>query len=211
MTDNLQKSWGAFSDDIARRYLKSFGHPSQESKLLLYEVLKELQLPSVNLLDLGCGNANLAEYLCAKGLVFNYAGVDFSEVLLQAGREAFPNGQFICDDVNILSNVQPMFDVGVYSHVIEMLPSPESSLLAASKRCRKIIIRFFEPPAEGADWVELKDMNIGADKTVPYLRRKMSQSYYEMILEKMGCTHVDVYRTSAKDQVHVLHYQLGGA
>jgi SAM-dependent methyltransferase len=206
MTDNLQKSWGSFSDNIARRYLKSFGHPSQESKLLLYEVLREFGHSSINLLDLGCGNANLAEYLSEKGLVFRYTGVDFSEVLIRAAHEAFPNGQFICDDVNILSNVSPIFDVGVYSHVVEILPSPESSLLAARKLCKKIIIRFFEPPLEGADWVELREMDIGADKTVPYLRRKMSQSYYEMILEKMGCTQVDVYRTSAKDQVHVLHY-----
>ena len=206
MTDNLQKSWGAFSDDIARKYLKSFGHPSQESKLLLFEVLKELGLPSINLLDLGCGNANLAEYLSEKGLIFRYTGVDFSEVLLHAAREAFPGGDFICDDVNLLPSLTPIFDVAIYSHVIEMLPSPESSLLAASKLAKKIVIRFFEPPDDRADWVELGEMDIGSDNKVPYLRRKMSQAYYELILEKMGCNQVDVYHTSAKDQVHVLHY-----
>lgn len=206
MSDQLKESWGSFPEEVARRYLKTFGHPSQESKLLLFEVLKELGLPSISLLDLGCGNANLAEYLSEKGLVFRYTGVDFSEVLLDAAREAFPSGDFICDDVNLLSTIMPTFDVAIYSHVIEMLPSPESSLLAASKLSKKIVIRFFEPPDDRADWVDLGEMDIGSDNKVPYLRRKMSQAYYELILEKMGCHQVDIYRTSAKDQVHVLHY-----
>ncbi len=210
MSDQLKESWGAFPEDVAKQYLKTFGNPSQESKLLVHEILQGLGLKQLCLLDIGCGNANLAEYLKEKGLSFQYTGVDFSEVLLQAAKIAFPTGTFICDDVNRLSLVSGRFDVGVYSHVAEMLPSPESSLLAARKLCNKVIIRFFEPPSEGADWVELAEMDVGTGKKVPYLRRKMSQSYYEMILEKMGCTQVDVYRTSAKDQVHVLHYQLGG-
>lgn len=105
--------------------------------------------------------------------------------MLQTAKNAFPKGAFICKDVNRVHLVSGRFDVGIYSHVVERLPSPESSL--------------FEPPAEGADWIELKDMDIGADKTVPYLRRKMSQNYFEMILEKIGCMQVDVYKTSAKD------------
>lgn len=108
------------------------------------------------LLDLGCGNANIAEYLNEKGLSFQYTGVDFSEVLLQAAKNAFPTGVFNCDDVNRLSLVSGQFDVGIYSHVVEMLPSTESSLLAARKLCKKIIVRFFEPPSAGADWGKLR-------------------------------------------------------
>jgi 2-polyprenyl-3-methyl-5-hydroxy-6-metoxy-1,4-benzoquinol methylase len=206
MSGQLEETWGAFSEDVARRYLKTFGNPSQESKLLVHEILEGLGSKPLSLLDLGCGNANLAEYLSEKGLSFQYTGVDFSEVLLQAAKNAFPKGVFICDDVNRLCLVSGQFDVGIYSHVVEMLPSPESSLLAARKLCKKIIVRFFEPPSQCADWVDLSEMDVGSGKKMPYLRRKMSQSYYEMILEKMGCTQVDVYRTSYKDQVHVLHY-----
>ena len=206
MNDQLQKSWEAFPENIAQRYLKSFGHPSQDSKLILYEVLEGMSLPNLRLLDLGCGNANLAEYFSEKKLRFSYTGIDFSNVLLDAAKRAYPLGQFICDDVNVLSNVSPEFDVAVYSHVVEMLPSPESSLLAASRLAQKIVIRFFEPPAERPDWVELSEMDVGGAVKVPYLRRRMSQDYYELILSKIGCSQVDVYHTASKDQVHVLHY-----
>ena len=206
MSDALKNSWGAFPKDIARRYLKSFGHPSEESKQLLFEVLEQLGPQQMKLVDLGCGNANLGEFLRAKGLNCLYTGVDFSDALLEAAREALPDARFICDDVNTLANVPAGFDVACYSHVIEMLPSPESSLLAAKKVARCIVIRFFEPPAERADCVELLEMDVGAVARMPYLRRQISQAYYEMILERIGCQSVDVYRTGSKDQVHVLHF-----
>lgn len=206
MSDQLQKSWSAFPEDVARRYLKSFGHPSQDSKLILYEILEEMKLPDLRLLDLGCGNANLAEYFAGKKLKFFYTGVDFSDVLLDAAKLAYPLGQFVCDDVNVLGNLSPEYDVAVYSHVMEMLPSPESSLRAASRVAKKIVIRFFEPPADRPDWVELSEMDVGGEMKMPYLRRRMSQDYYELILNKIGCTNVDVYHTMSKDQVHVLHY-----
>jgi hypothetical protein len=89
-----------------------------------------------------------------------------------------------------------------------MLSSPERSLLKARTFAGLIIIRFFEPPDFETDTVELRDMDIGEGRTVPYIRRKMSRDYYRLILTKLGCTSVDVYRAeSAKDQVHVLHYE----
>lgn len=206
MTDTLKSSWGAFSADVASRYLKSFGHPSTLSKVLMCDVLKSLAPKSIKLIDLGCGNANLAEFLLQNGLKFSYCGVDFSESLLDAARQAFPAGEYICDDVNKLENVSDGFDVACYSHVIEMLPSPESSLKAARRIANKIVIRFFEPPADRDDWVELLEMDVGGKTKVPYLRRKMSQDNYQLILAKLGCTRVDLYRTADKDQVHVLHF-----
>lgn len=206
MTDTLRASWSSFSKDVASRYLKSFGHPSMQSKVLLSDVLKSLGPRPMKLVDLGCGNANLAEFLTENGLDFTYCGVDFSESLLQAARQAFPAGQFVCDDVNTLENVAAGFDVAVYSHVIEMLPSPESSLLAAKRIAKKVVIRFFEPPTERADWVELLEMDVGGPVKVPYLRRKMSMDNYQLILSKLSCSRVDVYRTADKDQVHVLHF-----
>lgn len=206
MNDTLKSSWNAFPKSIAQRYLKSFGHPSQDSQLVLYEVLEKLGPKPMRLVDLGCGNGNLGEYLTEKGLAFTYTGVDFSDILLDAAREAFPSGNFVCDDVNTLANLHESFDVACYSHVIEMLPSPESSLRAASRIAKKIVIRFFEPPAEREDWVELLDMDIGSTHKVPYLRRRMSLDYYRLILSKIDCKQVDIYRSTSKDQIHVLHF-----
>jgi ubiquinone/menaquinone biosynthesis C-methylase UbiE len=207
MSDTLKSSWGSFSKDIAGKYLKSFGHPSQASKKLLSDILKTQFDDGLKIVDLGCGNANLAEFLHGQGLQFAYHGVDFSEILLDAARTAYPNGTYICDDVNKLTKVPTGFDVACYSHVIEMLPSPESSLMAASKIADKIVIRFFDPPEEREDWVELLEMDIGNDKKVPYLRRKMSLAYYQLILHRIGCKSVDIYHTdSDRDQIHILHF-----
>jgi ubiquinone/menaquinone biosynthesis C-methylase UbiE len=203
----LENSWGAFTQKAASEYLKTFGTPSIESKLILFEVIKEISAGKrVSVIDLGCGNANLAEYFSEKNLSFEYTGVDFSEALLSAAKKIYSGAAFIQDDVNSLNNVTKKYDVAVYSHVIEMLSSPERSLLAAQHFAKKIVIRFFEPPEFEVDTVELLDMDVGGEKRVPYLRRRMSKDYYQLILSKMGCTKVDVYRDNYKDQIHVLHY-----
>lgn len=206
MSSNLEKSWGAFPANIAQKYLKTFGHPSHESKQIMLEIIEGMKFKNINIIDLGCGNANLAEYFSEKNLSFFYTGVDFSNVLLDAAKKAYPDGLYVKDDVNILSLISKKYDIACYSHVIEMLPSPESSLLAASKFASKIIIRFFEPPSDRADWVELLEMDIGTNYTVPYLRRKMSLDYYRLLLNKIKCKSVDIYRTSSKDEVHVLYF-----
>ena len=205
---SLHDSWNSISQKVAKNYLKTFGSPSIESKLILYEVLKEMAAGNcLSLVDLGCGNDNLAEYLSEKKLNFSYTGVDFSTSLLNAAQEAYPSANFVCDDVNLLQNVNGIYDVAVYSHVIEMLPSPEQSLLSAQRFAKKIIIRFFEPPEAYVDWVELLDMDVGGEFRVPYIRRRMSKDYYRLILSKMGCKTVDVYRDdNSKDQIHVLNY-----
>ena len=56
-------------------------------------------------------------------------------------------------------------------------------------------------PRDGLRWLD-----VGADKQVPYLRRKMSRDYYRLILSRLGCSKVDIYRDTTKDQIHVLHF-----
>lgn len=205
---NLQDSWGAFSAEVAPKYLKTFGHPSTSSKQLLVDVLKQctkhLEMPQV--VDLGCGNAQLGEFFVEQGFTCGYTGVDFSDVLLEAGRRALPNAKFIKDDVNVLSEVPGRYDVAFFSHVIEILSAPEDSLAAASKLADTVVIRFFEPPEFERDSVELRWMDVGSDKQVPYLRRKMSRDYYRLMLTRLNCKRVDIFRDTTKDQVHVLSF-----
>ena len=181
------------------------------SKELVAEVLKGYSKGrKISILDVGCGNAHLCGYFKEQKLSFTYTGVDFSDPLLAGAQAAYgadSDVTLVKDDVNELNNVEGQYDIGLYSHVIEMLGSPERSLLRARAMADRIIIRFFEPPEFDTDLVELRHMEVGDGKTVPYIRRKMSRDYYRLILTKMGCTHVDVYRDQAKDQVHVLHYK----
>jgi len=205
----LRDSWNAFSPDISAAYLKTFGHPSLDSKLVLADVLAEAAGGRrIEVMELGCGNGQLAEYLFGHGLNCTYTGVDFSEPLLEAGRKVFAGNErvrFISGDIEVLDNISGRFDFVIYSHVIEMLASPERSLRAARRFTDRILIRFFEPPDFDNTTVELQEMNLGKGP-VPYVRWKMGRNFYRLILAELGATRVDVYRTPTKDQVHVLHF-----
>ena len=210
--DRLAHSWSSFSSQIAQQYLKTFGHPSSNSKCILVDLLKKYSGGGkISIIDLGCGNAQLYEYFKEQKLACTYTGVDFSDPLLEAARIATvgdPAAAFIKDDVNELESIDGKYDVAIYSHVIEILSSPERSLLKAKTFAKRVIIRFFEPPEFETDMVELREMDVGGGGMVPYIRRKMSRDYYRLILTKMGCTCVDIYRDeTAKDQVHVLRYK----
>jgi ubiquinone/menaquinone biosynthesis C-methylase UbiE len=208
----LQDSWNNFSSDVARKYLKSFGSPSEDSKKLLADILLESgHGKPLRLIELGCGNGQLAEYLCARRLNFTYTGVDFSEPLLAAGREAFAGNkdvEFVMGDVHQLSEITGHYDYAIYSHVIEMLSSPEISLSNAKRIADRILIRFFEPPEQADTTVEIANLNLGNPDAPPspYLRWTLGRDYYRLILAKLGAVRVDVYRTPTKDQVHVLHF-----
>jgi SAM-dependent methyltransferase len=207
----LQNSWNSFSPGLASKYLKSYGHASQTSKEMVFQILKNQTNNSIiSILDLGCGNGHLYEYFKERGLKCSYTGVDFSDVLLASARQlnhGDPNASFIKSDISVLDEVTVTCDYALYSHVIEMLSSPEESLLKAKSLAKKIMIRFFEPPEFENDSVEIHEMDSGDGTMVPYLRRKMSRDYYRLILTKLKCKSVDVYRDEhSKDQIHVLHY-----
>ena len=212
MVEFLQKSWGSFSEERAKTYLKTSGSPSLRSRQLLAEVLADYgRSHLLSVIDLGCGNGQLYEPLRDTDAIARYVGVDFSLPLLEAARQAYAGdsrAEFLQDDVSALEKVTERFDFVIYSHVIEMLASHELSLRRASQIADRILIRFFEPPEFDAVTVELREMDVGTDATVPYIRWKMSRDYYRLILSGLGCTQVDVYQADGdKDQVHVLHFR----
>jgi SAM-dependent methyltransferase len=209
VSNSSRESWSAFSPSLASRYLKTYGAPSGASRDLVVDVLKKLHAAELRVLDLGCGNGQLYDHFKARHLRCRYTGVDFSDALLTAARENHDGDRdvrFLADDVEVLGSLDEEFDVVVYSHVIEMLESPESSLLRARELAPTIVIRFFEPPADTPDTTELRWMEVVDDRTVPYLRRTLSLDYYRLILARIECHLVEIYHdpSGAKDQVHVL-------
>jgi len=206
----LQESWSSFSSEVASKYLKGFGHPSEDSKRLLADVLvREAHGKPLKLIELGCGNGQLAEYFVSRSMDFTYLGVDFSDPLLEAARTTFAKASqihFIKEDVERLESVSDAFDVAIFSHVIEMLSSPEAALAAAKRVAKVIAIRFFEPPDHETTRVELRFMDTGAPQSPPYLRWSMSNDYYRLILAKLGVKVVDVYQSRDRDQIHLLRF-----
>jgi SAM-dependent methyltransferase len=203
----LRGSWNAFSIQAAEEYLITSGFPSPESRDIVVAILSGLgRRRPASLLDIGCGNGSLYGALREQGARVEYTGVDVSEPLLAAARRAYPEAAFVEDDAERLARVTRGFDVVLFSHVLEMLGSPQAALRRAAALAPLVIVRFFEPPDHPVDLVELREMDVG-DRTVPYLRRSMSRDYYRLLLADVGCTAVDVYRCEfAKDQVHVLRF-----
>jgi hypothetical protein len=205
-------SWSAFSPDVAKVYLDGYGSPSEASKLLMGSVLGELfGKNTFRLADFGCGNGHLYGFFRGQGLNLHYTGYDFSTSLLDAARERYagdPNAIFVEDDIQNPDFVAPPADIVLFSHVIEMLESPERALAASSKMAPRAMIRFFEPPADRYDTVELRRLDVGqGTPTVPYLRRSMSNDYYNLLLTKLGCVSVDIHTVEGdKDQIHILKF-----
>lgn len=207
-SSRLVASWNAFTPEHADGYLKTIGHPSQVSKAMLATVIrKHVAVERPHILDIGCGNAHVYEHFRGQGFSCRYTGVDCSQPLLDAAKRSLgedPAATLIRADAETLEGVGGRYDLVLYSHVIEMLSSPELSLLNARALTDTILIRFFEPPDFATDAVELREMDVGSG-SVPYLRRKMSNAYYMMILNKIGAKKVNRYGTgSDKDQIHVI-------
>jgi ubiquinone/menaquinone biosynthesis C-methylase UbiE len=151
----------------------------------------------------------MASFLRERKVNVDYTGVDFSAPLINAARAAHPDARFIQDNVERLARVEGRYDVVLYSHVLEMLGSPQASLQRAAQLAPTVIVRFFEPPDGTIDVVEMVEMDVGGVH-VPYLRRTMSRDYYRLILAAAGCVSIDLYRCeNARDQVHVLHFDTG--
>lgn len=205
--DVIEKCWNSIPEEISRDYLNKYGGSSHTSWQLLVDVIQKVIKGKRNpsLLDVGCGNGNLLYFLREEKVNVQYTGVDYSLPLIEAGRSNYPDSEFLLDDVQELSKLDKKYTVAAYSHVIEMLSSPEKALKKCADIADTIIIRFFEPPVFEYDEVEIKSMDFGNDKTY-YIRRKISKCYYQYLLQGIGVKSVHVYNDiTSKDQVHVLY------
>jgi SAM-dependent methyltransferase len=203
----LQKSWNNIPKEISSKYLDGAGSPSIGSRELLIEIInKTAQIYGNKIIDIGCGNGNLCKYLQEKMINVDYTGVDFSENLLEAAKASYPTNNFILNDVIDLSSMSEKYNIAIYSHVLEILSSPEESLFHASQLADIIIIRFFEPPIHKFDSVEVLKLNL-ADGESPYIRRKISKKYYQLMLHNIKAKEVHIHEhVKSNDQVHVIFF-----
>lgn len=207
----LKSSWSAFAPERAKIYLDGFGHPSERSKTLAATLLNQMFGGApFKLADFGCGNGHLHAFFKQAGLAAEYFGYDFSDSLLDAARARYSSdasAHFSEADIEDAASIAERCDVVLFSHVLEMLESPQKALLCARTVAPVVMIRFFEPPEGECDITELRSLDVGTGESVPYLRRTISRDYYNLILSKAGCTSVEVHQVEGdKDQVHVLRF-----
>jgi ubiquinone/menaquinone biosynthesis C-methylase UbiE len=80
-----------FYDSIAKTYDQRFQTPLAE----IENTLATTNLPTKNVLDLGCGTGLYLEYCQPDG----YIGLDISSGMFNVARQKFPNHRFICADM----------------------------------------------------------------------------------------------------------------
>lgn len=207
----LKSSWSSFAPERAKIYLDGFGHPSERSKTLAATLLSQMfSSAPFRLADFGCGNGHLLSFFKRAGLAVEYFGYDFSGSLLDAGRARYSedaSAHFCEADIEDAASISERCDVVLFSHVLEMLESPQKALLCARTVAPVVMVRFFEPPDGEYDITELRMMDVGGSESVPYLRRTMSRDYYNLVLNKVGCQSVDVHQVDGdKDQIHILRF-----
>jgi tRNA (uracil-5-)-methyltransferase TRM9 len=90
--------------DLNRQFYQTFALPFSATRSHLQPgVLRILEHinPSASLLDLGCGNGELAHQLAHRGHIGLYSGLDFSSALLeQATNDQLPNFHFFQADLS---------------------------------------------------------------------------------------------------------------
>lgn len=122
--------------DTSYHYGNDAANPSHAYLLpAVLQATRKHQVPGRRLIDLGCGNGYVANFLAVNG--FEVVGVDPSEKGIGIAREAFPNVEFrqggAYDD---LAAELGVFDVSLSLEVVEHLYSPRAfadSLFAATK------------------------------------------------------------------------------
>jgi SAM-dependent methyltransferase len=119
---NLEWVFDRFSHEYSFKYFNRDIHPARtHSKEFLLRMIK----PEHTVLDLGCNNGFMADYISKKAKVV--VGVDYDEKLIASARSTYTNTNlsFECVEAHeYLSKVTKKFDVLVLSHILEHLDNP---------------------------------------------------------------------------------------
>lgn len=96
-----------------------------------------------SIVDIGCGNGKLLDFLLTKMAVTKLGGVDLSNSVIEKCKAKFPQGEFFCADLctenhNIFE--QTTFDLGVCSEVLEHVGDDVKVLANIATFCNYLII-----------------------------------------------------------------------
>jgi tRNA (uracil-5-)-methyltransferase TRM9 len=127
--------------DLNRKFYQTFALPFSSTRLRLQpgvqRILSSISL-SANILDLGCGNGELARQLVKNGHAGSYTGLDFSPALLeQVSVASPPNFRFLQVDLSARDWDAPLvgsqYDAILAFAVLHHLPGEELHLLVLRK------------------------------------------------------------------------------
>lgn len=105
-------------------------------------ILQEIPL-DMTILDIGCGNGGVAAELKRRSFTGNYAGLDFSEELLQVARSRVKDSNFSFSQADLTSagwpkDLEPRYDLVLAFAVLHHIPSP-GLRLGVLKQVRRLV------------------------------------------------------------------------
>jgi len=116
IADKLIEANKQIYDQIAKDFSTSRAKPWPE-----FEYFKGYLQNGQDMLDLGCGNGRLLDFL--KDYKINYSGIDNSEKLIEEARVKWPGQNFLVADILDLSFLAKKFDLAFLIATLHHIPS----------------------------------------------------------------------------------------
>jgi UDP-2,4-diacetamido-2,4,6-trideoxy-beta-L-altropyranose hydrolase len=167
-TDKLKKKYENHFEKHDPNSPEAVHWRGKEKTWLRFKILTEMDdLNSMRILDFGCGNALLADYLKEQNIKCEYHGWDISEKMIEVAKKRHPDAKFKIIDIlkdDEVNNYHNFFDYILISGVFNLKIDAKSEtheawikemLLKLYNLCRKgIAVNFL---TEYVDWKE-KDL-----------------------------------------------------
>jgi len=205
MTNLLEQSWNNFDKEYAKKYLHYF--PKQLHNFAVEHIFRTKNNPSI--IDVGCGNCQLYNIIENFRRDFSYTGIDWSTPLLDSFDYKNKNNcEIICGDILKEETYKKKYDCAVVSHIVELVDSPEKLFYMLSKNVEYIYVIWYEYPRFDFSHYELKNYvnSFNEEKNIfsPYLRSKLSQDYFNFILQKNNLIIEEKIAMSEKDILTII-------
>ena len=114
---------------INKRDIFSLGGLNLVNEIIeMYEADEDIKV-----LDVGCGSGYSVNYLCEKG--FDATGIDFSEEIINLGKERYKGININTMDANNLDFPENYFDLILFECSLSVMQNPEKIL----ESCRKLL------------------------------------------------------------------------
>jgi 2-polyprenyl-3-methyl-5-hydroxy-6-metoxy-1,4-benzoquinol methylase len=110
----------------------------------LYDIVSSIKVE--NVLDVGCGEGFVINYLKARDVNLKFEGVDINEKAINMARQMNPGVNFKIENIYDLQYEDNSFDLVMAIELLEHLQSPEKALLEIKKVSKKFCI--FSVPRE---------------------------------------------------------------
>lgn len=122
-------------DEHAASYAQKFGDVSAYAPAL--EELAKALPQGAQVLDVGCGPGNLAQWMLARRPDLRWLGIDLAPAMVQIATAALPQARFEQLDVRDLHQLQEPFNALVLSFCLPYLNEAEATELFS--QCRRLL------------------------------------------------------------------------